>query len=243
MKLQNYLLLLGSAILITTACTKQGCTDPIATNYDEDAKKNDGSCIYDEDAIDTEPPTIELNGADTVYMSVGNSYTEEGAVATNQDGSEVDVTIDDSGLDTTEAGTYEVIYSATNDNGTSTATRVVIVEITAESLTGTYTVTSDCDGTQFPLNETPEIILGANENEILIDEAFNLVGGQIMGIVANDEVAIPFQTIDITLGDIEVDGGGLYNSLGTEITITYFYNNTAPIVGGQGTCTAVYSKD
>ena len=243
MKLQNYLLLLGSALIIVTSCKKQGCTDPIATNYDEDAKKNDGSCVYDEEEMDTEPPIIELNGSDTVYMSLGDSYTEEGALATNQDGSEVDVTIDDSNLDTTEAGTYEVIYSATNDNGTSTATRVVIIEITAETLVGTYTVTSDCDGTQFPLNETPEIILGENETEILIDEAFNLVGGQIMGIVANDEVAIPFQTIDITVGEIEVDGGGLYNTNGTEITITYFYNNTTPIVGGQGSCTAVYTKD
>lgn len=30
-------------------CVKQGCTDPSATNYDESAKKDDGSCIYRKD--------------------------------------------------------------------------------------------------------------------------------------------------------------------------------------------------
>ena len=28
-------------------CSKRGCTDPKANNYDESAKKDDGSCIYD----------------------------------------------------------------------------------------------------------------------------------------------------------------------------------------------------
>lgn len=29
-----------------TSCKKKGCTDPVATNYSAEAKKNDGSCIY-----------------------------------------------------------------------------------------------------------------------------------------------------------------------------------------------------
>jgi hypothetical protein len=28
------------------SCAKPGCTDPIATNFSESAKKNDGSCTY-----------------------------------------------------------------------------------------------------------------------------------------------------------------------------------------------------
>lgn len=29
-----------------TSCKKEGCTDPTATNYNEEAKKDDGSCTY-----------------------------------------------------------------------------------------------------------------------------------------------------------------------------------------------------
>jgi hypothetical protein len=38
--------LIGVSIL-TTACKKEGCTDPLATNYNEKANHDDGSCEYD----------------------------------------------------------------------------------------------------------------------------------------------------------------------------------------------------
>lgn len=45
--MKNHILLLLAFSLITIAsCKKEGCTDPTATNYDSDAKKDDGSCIY-----------------------------------------------------------------------------------------------------------------------------------------------------------------------------------------------------
>lgn len=41
------LLLCFSAVgLLSTSCGKEGCTDPIASNYDSDAKRYDGSCEY-----------------------------------------------------------------------------------------------------------------------------------------------------------------------------------------------------
>lgn len=39
--------LLGASALMT-ACKKEGCTDSTATNYNEKAKKDDGTCIYPE---------------------------------------------------------------------------------------------------------------------------------------------------------------------------------------------------
>lgn len=46
-KLKIGMLLLGAALSITAvSCKKEGCTDATATNYDEKAKKDDGSCTY-----------------------------------------------------------------------------------------------------------------------------------------------------------------------------------------------------
>lgn len=56
------------------ACKKEGCTDPAATNFNEEAKKDDGSCIYpeDEDNSYTVPSTYSFedgNGNSTVSYS------------------------------------------------------------------------------------------------------------------------------------------------------------------------------
>lgn len=43
------ILLLGIIVLpLTLSCTKKGCTDPTALNYNQSAKKDDGSCNYEE---------------------------------------------------------------------------------------------------------------------------------------------------------------------------------------------------
>ena len=33
--------------LFMTSCNREGCTDPAATNYSEDANTDDGTCEYD----------------------------------------------------------------------------------------------------------------------------------------------------------------------------------------------------
>ncbi len=55
------ILTFGLMLLFTlnfVSCTKKGCTDPSATNYDADAKKNDGSCVYP-----TPLPPININSS------------------------------------------------------------------------------------------------------------------------------------------------------------------------------------
>jgi len=65
-----YTLLIASAAFTITSCKKEGCTEPLATNFNEEAKKDDGSCIYDEGYVI--PTTFSFtngNGNNTVDYS------------------------------------------------------------------------------------------------------------------------------------------------------------------------------
>ncbi len=48
----NALVVIMMLCISFVGCTKRGCTDPKAKNYDESAKKDDGSCIYIRDYRD-----------------------------------------------------------------------------------------------------------------------------------------------------------------------------------------------
>lgn len=231
----NFLLLsIVFGVLVFSACKKKGCTDNGAVNYNSKAKKDDGSCLY--------KPIIKLNGQATVTINVGSSYTDAGATATNKDGSAVTVTVS-SQVDTSLVGTYSVTYSATNANGTTTAQRTVKVVIGAENWTGpTWSVSSTCSGTQFPLSNSPTIAAGGGANEVTIDPFFNLIGGTASGTINGAAISIPQQTISSQLGDVNFSGTGTMNSSGMQIQITYTYENTIPIIGGSGTCMAIYDK-
>jgi len=64
MKNVMYVLALGT-IVLAMGCRKTGCTDPAATNYSVEAKKDDGSCEYDLQVPSTYAFTDE-NGNSTV---------------------------------------------------------------------------------------------------------------------------------------------------------------------------------
>lgn len=46
MKKKSLLFVAVLSLSIATSCKKKGCTDEAATNYSEEAKKDDGSCVY-----------------------------------------------------------------------------------------------------------------------------------------------------------------------------------------------------
>ncbi len=79
---------------------------------------------------DTTPPVITLMGEQSIQLTVGDTYTEQGATATDDTDGDVTANIIISGtVDTTTIGTYTVTYIVTDSAGNvSEATRVVVVE-------------------------------------------------------------------------------------------------------------------
>ena len=233
--MKTYLSLLAlSALLIgtTASCKKKGCMDQDAVNFNSEAKKDDGTCKF--------TPTITVNGVNPANINVGDSYTDAGATATNKDGSAVTVSTN-SQVDASTKGTYLVTYTATNENGTTTATRTVNVNIGQDNWLVTWAVASDC-GNAFPLTPDPSITAGAAANELVIDNMFNLFGGTANATINGNNINIPTQTIDVTFGQVTFSGVGSINNQANTITITYTYDNTIPLIGGSGTCVATYTK-
>ncbi len=78
---------------------------------------------------DTEAPVITLNGESSITLTVGDTYTEEGATAAdNRD--TVEVIIGGDTVDTSTVGVYIVTYNATDESGNvaDEVTRTVTVE-------------------------------------------------------------------------------------------------------------------
>jgi len=79
---------------------------------------------------DTTAPIISIVGESTINHELGTAYTDEGATATDTvDG---DVTVETTGNVGTDAGTYTLTYTATDNAGNAaTATRTIIVGSTS----------------------------------------------------------------------------------------------------------------
>ncbi len=78
---------------------------------------------------DTTPPVITLTGESTITLNVGDTYTEQGATATDNVDTGVAVIISGS-VDTSVAGTYTITYNATDTAGNNAieVARSVVVQ-------------------------------------------------------------------------------------------------------------------
>jgi len=187
---------------------------------------------------DKNPPTITINGSNPASVNVGSTYTDAGATAVNPDGSEAIVTSDVSSVNTATSDAFCVSYSAENEYGIAEAGRIVNVVIGQGNYIGTYDLASDCGATAFPLNATQEAIALSTADSLKFDNFFNLVGGTAVATINGATINFPSQTINITVGDIVFDGTGTMNGSGSEMIVTFNYDNTAPFIGGTGSCTA-----
>lgn len=235
-KLSTFVLI--ASALTMTACKKKGCMDQEASNYNASAKKDDNSCVF--------APVITIVGSNPATVSVGATYSDAGATAFVKNEGSVDVTTDLSQVNTTQEGTFNVIYSASNTQGTTTAIRVVNVVLGQSSYMGTYNSTNDCDPFGFPHIENPQVEAGSNTNQVVINDAFTVIGGTIVMNISGSNVTVPASSIPIivfgvTIGTLDFSGTGTMNATGTQMSVSYDWTRTGELED-QGVCTVIYNK-
>ena len=99
---------------------------PHAAEKHKDRHANDVDPDDAGNCPDINPPVITLIGSDTINLSVGDAYVEEGATATDDVDGDLSgaIVIDSSTVDTTTPETYEVTYDVSDSAGNA-ATQVI----------------------------------------------------------------------------------------------------------------------
>lgn len=85
----NYFFVLIIGFLFVTSCKKKGCIDETATNYNSEAKKDDGSCIYP-DPDPREPFLGSYFITDSIFYSNVYDHTITYVLVVSTEGTESD---------------------------------------------------------------------------------------------------------------------------------------------------------
>lgn len=75
------MLLTASLALTTVSCKKEGCTDETALNYNDKAKKDDGSCTYEEEPVDENTVMVASNITSNTTWTTGKTYVLTSRIA------------------------------------------------------------------------------------------------------------------------------------------------------------------
>ena len=79
------------------------------------------------EVVDPTPPTIKLNGDETIRLCIGDNYIEKGAIAYNNQNKDLSNLIKIEGsVDTTKEGIYELNYYVTDVLGNISSTKRII---------------------------------------------------------------------------------------------------------------------
>ncbi|TYK66249.1 immunoglobulin-like domain-containing protein [Colwellia echini] len=168
--------------------------------------------------VDSVSPVITLTGDTEVTLTVGDTYEDEGATAT--DNADDNLTVVVSGtVDPATAGTYTLTYNVSDASGNA-----------AEALTRTVIVNA-ANITEDPEDVTAPtiVLLGAAEITIPINTDYSDAGATVTDDVDTDLEAVMVSTVDTT-------------TVGT-YTVTYNVTDAAGNIAETKTRTVIVSTD
>ena len=164
--MKKLLYLLIATSLVFTACKKEeGCTDPIATNYNADAEEDDNSCTYGIVGVWT-PISVSGTSSMTVVVlgetvdSFDTTFTMTAAEA-DMDG-DVEFTADGNMYVDGDTNSYTYsgnVLTITEDGESETQTCTVTGTNLSVIFSDTETYTEDYMGLEATITETSEMTL------------------------------------------------------------------------------------
>lgn len=189
----------------------------------------------------TTPPTISLNGNSSITLSVGDTYSELGATATDVNGASVNVSIDASNVNTSTTGVYDVLYSATDGDGnTAQAKRTVNVVITAQNWSGSWSVAHNvraCTPTTNLISTSCTVTEFGGNFEFLHGST------SLNGTVNGNTITFSSTPLSINGGicTYNLTGTGTINSTGDQIDANFQWQGVCGLCG-NGSASATYIK-
>ena len=151
--------------------------------------------------VDTQKPTITLNGASEIEIQVGQAFNDPGAVAVDDCAGQLDVQVSGR-VNTSVAATYELVYSAKDPSGNKVqVSRKVIVKEAPVIITGNLSITpAEVDfGKQLIEKTYKQKIVLANKGKIAVNVSIDVKD------TANNVFAVTFDSanLEVPAGDVK----------------------------------------
>ena len=189
--------------------------------------------------VDDIPPVITLNGNSTIYVTLNNKYSEQGAKAVDEkDGDLTERIVTEGNVDTSKTGTYSITYTVSDTKGNQAIlTRKIIVTTPNNnnngSSNGVIYLTFDDGPTTSSTPKILDILEAKNvkatffilnydsEGEKLVQREYN--EGHTIGIHGYSHVYSDiYQSVDIYMNNITKLQDKIKASTGYNSTITRF---------------------
>ena len=113
-----------------------------------DSSGNVGTVQRIVNVVDTTSPTIDITGDNPATITLGATYNDEGATATDNYDTGLTVVVGGNTVDTSTVGSYTVTYNVSDESGNSAAQKVRIVNVVDDTdptitLNGSSTITHE----------------------------------------------------------------------------------------------------
>jgi hypothetical protein len=205
--------------------------------------------------VDGTPPVITLTGADPIYLSLGDTYTEPGATATDNVDGDISGSIVIAGsVDTSTVGNYVLTYNVSDASGNAAieVTRTVSVVIAINAGGSAYTAEDGINyeddnyfsGGQVWAPSSPPAIAGTNDDVLYQSSRYGEPTDFSYNIpIANGTYDVTFKFAEIfytSVGDqvfdVIMEGSIVIDNLDilTQVAQNEAYDVTLPVTISDG---------